>query len=433
MTLRPERLAISSAFFVQGLLFITLTLRLPVVQDLLDLSALALSGIMLMLVLLAGAGSVVAETLARHFDSARTLRLALVIIAVGFVLIAMGVRGDGSLPVFAPGVAVYGLGLGANDAASNMQAVALEHQVGRPVMPSFHAAWTAGGLLATGLAFVPVSFPVMVGALTLAPLAVLATPLLRRAIPGIAEPVTTEELGIPWSRILLVGVALILFYMVDTSATAWGPVYLSSPLVFDNPPTNSAMFALATLPYLAATLLARLFGDALTTRLGARTLVRAGSVLAFIGLAIIVFAPRSMWQIGILGFFVVGLGVAVIAPLAFSAAARIASETSQAGMDDAAHRARVDAVIARFNQFNYVGALLGAVLTGAIGSGNLRIGYAVPMVLILAMLPLARHFVGPRAPAPVDSSSLALTRTPPGLSTSSEGDGPTSGAATDMQ
>ena len=52
----------------------------------------------------------------------------------------------------------------------------------------------------------------------------------------------------------------------------------------------------------------------------------------------------------------------------------------------------MDAVIGRFNQFNYVGALLGAVLTGLVGAGSLRLGFAVPMVLILAMLPLARAF-----------------------------------------
>ena len=53
---------------------------------------------------------------------------------------------------------------------------------------------------------------------------------------------------------------------------------------------------------------------------------------------------------------------------------------------------RVDAVIARFNQFNYVGALIGSVLTGAVGENDLRIGFAVPMVLILGILPLARAF-----------------------------------------
>ena len=51
---------------------------------------------------------------------------------------------------------------------------------------------------------------------------------------------------------------------------------------------------------------------------------------------------------------------------------------------------RVDAVIGRFNQFNYVGSLLGAVMVGLVGAGNLRIGFAVPMVLVLGILPLAR-------------------------------------------
>ena len=65
-----------------------------------------------------------------------------------------------------------------------------------------------------------------------------------------------------------------------------------------------------------------------------------------------------------LGFTVLGGSVAVIAPLSFSAAAVVAG----GGLDPEARRARVDAVIARFNQFNYVGGLLGAVLTGVVGS-----------------------------------------------------------------
>jgi hypothetical protein len=57
-----------------------------------------------------------------------------------------------------------------------------------------------------------------------------------------------------------------------------------------------------------------------------------------------------------------------------------------------ADRARTDAVIARFNQFNYVGALLGAVLTGLVGADNLRLGFALPAVLVLALVPLAPAF-----------------------------------------
>ena len=102
--------------------------------------------------------------------------------------------------------------------------------------------------------------------------------------------------------------------------------------------------------------------------------------------------PRAgMLTLAVLGFLVVGGGVAVVAPLSFSAAARIAGGDTA---DPVAHRARVDAVIGRFNQFNYAGALVGSVLTGVVGSGNLRIGFAVPMVLVLLLLPLARAFSG---------------------------------------
>jgi MFS family permease len=188
--------------------------------------------------------------------------------------------------------------------------------------------------------------------------------------------VATADLSdVPWRPIVLVGLGMVLFYMVDTAAQTWGPTFLDE--VF---PTPHHLVALATFPYLISSLIVRMAGDRLVARYGAVPVLRIGALVACAALAVVVFAPT--WPIAVLGFTVLGAGVAVIAPLSFSAAARIA------GGD----QARIDTVIARFNQFNYVGALFGAVLTGVVGSGNLRIGFAVPMVLILAMLPLARAF-----------------------------------------
>jgi hypothetical protein len=93
--------------------------------------------------------------------------------------------------------------------------------------------------------------------------------------------------------------------------------------------------------------------------------------------------------VAVLGFTVMGGGVAVVAPLSFSAAARIAGSDEP---DPVVRHARVDAVIGRFNQFNYAGSLLGAVMIGLVGAGNLRIGFALPMVLVLGIVPLARAF-----------------------------------------
>jgi MFS family permease len=171
--------------------------------------------------------------------------------------------------------------------------------------------------------------------------------------------------------------------MVDTAATTWGPVYLGGTL--DAP---SGLTALATLPYLVATLLARAVGDRLVDRHGAVWLLRISGVVAALSLAVIVFAPS--WVVAVVGFTVLGGAVATIAPLSFSAAGAIAGGEDA---DTAGERIdKVDQVVARFNQFNYVGALLGAVLTGAVGSDNLRLGFAVPMVLILGIIPLAAQF-----------------------------------------
>jgi len=181
----------------------------------------------------------------------------------------------------------------------------------------------------------------------------------------------------------------VLFYMVDTAAFTWGPTYLDR--VVDAP---SDLVALATFPYLVTSGLVRLAGDDLVHRFGAVRVLRTGALVASAALALIVFAPT--WPVAVLGFFILGGGVAVVAPLSFSAAARIAGgDTLDPAQDAAQRRSRVDAVIARFNQFNYVGALLGAVMTGLVGAGSLRIGFAVPMVLVLGLLPLAKAFVPP--------------------------------------
>ncbi len=377
--LRSARLAAAAGFFTQGLVFISLTTRLPVVQQKWRLSSVEMSLLLLMMVLLAGVGSLVAEKLAARRDSGEVLRGGLVVIAAGVPVIALAP----SFAVFVGGLAAYGVALGLVDAATNMQAVALEHRYGRPILPSFHGAWTFGGVAGSALTLATGSLGLgWAAVLGLVPLAVCFAPFLRRA-----DVVVADDVDVPWRPILLVGAALVLFYMVDTAAATWGPTYLDR--TFSTP---SQLVALATFPYLVASLVFRLAGDTLVARFGAQRVLQVGAVVAALALAVVVFAPT--WPVAVLGFTVLGAGAAVMAPLSFSAAARIAGGDT---LDADARAARVDAVIARFNQFNYLGALLGAVLTGLVGADSLRYGFALPMVLILGVVPLAKAFGGKRA------------------------------------
>jgi hypothetical protein len=381
-------MAAAAAFASQGFVFIGLTTRLPEVQRRWDIGDLALSGLLLMMVLLAGAGSVVAETLSRRADSAVLLRAGLATTAVAIPVFAVA----GQFWLFVASMAAYGVALGTVDATTNMQAVALEHRYGRPILPSFHGAWTLGGIGGSALTLATSGLPFAItGVLATAPLVVLFAPFLRRAEQALEA---AARVSVPWRPIVLVGVAMVIFYMVDTAASTWGPTFLRNTF-----PTPAGLVALATFPYLVASGAMRLAGDPLVGRFGPVPVLRVGALAASAALAVVVFAPT--WPVAVAGFTLLGAGVAVIAPLSFSAAARIAGAMTQ---DPVERHVVVDAVIARFNQFNYVGALFGAVLTGVVGAGNLRIGFAVPMVLVLGILPLARAFTT-RVSAPPASAA----------------------------
>ncbi|MFD2792367.1 MFS transporter [Promicromonospora vindobonensis] len=412
-SLTGARVAVAAAFFAQGFVFISLTTRLPRFLERWGLDEVTLSLLLLMMVLLAGVGSLVAEHAARSLGSASTLRLglALMVVAVPAITLAPAIG------VFVGGVAVYGIALGLVDATTNMQAVDLEHRYGRPILPSSHGYWTTGGIsaavvvLATGHlsptvgAFVAV-VPMLVAFAPFLP-HVATTPRIAPKVPagGIASPAGTAPPGlglatagdgpVPWRPIWLVGTGLVVFYMVDTTAAAWGPVYLARS--FDAP---GNLVALATFPYLVTSIVVRLAGGRLVTRFGVAPVLQVGAVLACGALALVALAPS--WQVAVAGFTLLGAAVALVAPLSFSAAGRIAAGTAGTASDPVAgtavgpapepDRARTDAVIARFNQFNYVGALLGSVLTGFVGADNLRLGFALPAVLVLALVPLAPAF-----------------------------------------
>lgn len=392
-TLRRNRGAVLAAFFAQGFVFVSATLFIPKIVGVFGLDTGVFSLFLLGMVLAAAVGSAIAEAVARRAGSAAALRAGLLTMVPALALMFA----SGSLTGLAAGMALYGLSLGMVDAGSNMQAVTLERRYGRPILPSSQGAWTLGGLVATGVSLAGVAtLPLATGAgFAVVPLLAALAPLQGRSV-GEAGPLPSsappEELAepaagpapVPWGAIAPAGIAFLIFYLVDAATQAWGPLYLDLVLA-----TGEQLLALATLPYLAATWLVRMAGDRLTARFGAPALVRTGAMTAFAGLVAVVLAPS--WPVAAAGFFLAGLGLGAVAPLSFSAAARIA------GGD----RARSDVVVARFNQLNYVGALLGAVVTGLVSTGSsLRIGFALPLVLVLVLVPLARGFAVPR---PVDS------------------------------
>ena len=384
------RAGVAAAFFAQGIGFAVVLTHLPAFKDQHGLDDLAVTGVMFGVAVLAGVGSTVAGSFASHRGSAVTLRAALLLAAVGLTITGTA----GSLPVFLAGVAVYGLGLGTVDASENMQAVALEARYGRSILTSFHAAWSAGGIVGavyTSLtnswtpaeSFVPIA--VVVGLIALAPYLTAADDPHSGA-----EDSADREAAMPWRPLVMLGAALVLFYVADSAASSWSTIYLRDGLG-----ASARLAPLAYGGYQATSLISRLAGDFLVRRTGAVGVVRMAAGIGTAGLLLVVLAHGP--TLAIVGFAVLGAGLAVVAPLTFSAAGVLAVDGTPEQ-----RRRRADALVARLNQFNYLGFVLGGVLTGLVSSaGSLRWGYVVPLALTAVLVLLAPAFAPRRRAAPV--------------------------------
>ena len=135
--------AAATAFFAfGGFIFATWAVRIPAVK-----AATGASPAELGIALLGVSGGAIATmavsgVLCRRFGAARVLicgaawlSLALLLPALARSAVALGL-----------GLVVFGIGYGCVNVASNIVAVDVVAVLRRPVMPSFHAAWSLGGL-----------------------------------------------------------------------------------------------------------------------------------------------------------------------------------------------------------------------------------------------------------------------------------------------
>ncbi|MDT2008787.1 MFS transporter [Rhodococcus opacus] len=380
---RPARIAAAAAFGLQGFLLAAILTQLPQYQDRFGFDDTVIVVAVVTVSLVAGAGSVLAEHLARRFSSKSALRIGLATIAV-----AGGALGfsPNTAAVFAC-LSMYGAGLGMVDAAANMQAVSIQHAYGRFILSSFHAVWSVGAIAgalfvaATSALDVGVSAAQLTAALVVAVgLALCAPRLLVRTEPNRITPPTAgaAPVTVPLRALLALGSAMALFYAIDFSVGNWSALYVRNVLF-----TDAGTAALALAAYQCAALASRLSGDFWVAKYGEIAVVRAGSAIGIAGMTVVVLAQSP--AVAIVGFLVVGLGVPVVAPLCFSAAGRLAP-TGQ-----------VDDVVARINLFNYVGTLVGGAIVGGVAAAtSLRIGFVVPLLFAVALLLLAPAFAPDR-------------------------------------
>lgn len=380
------RVVVSAAYGAQGFGYAAAMTTLPTFKTRFGMSATVVSASVLLVCATAALGSLAAGAIGKRFGSRVSLSLGLAVQAVSLLAVAT----SNGMGMFLALMAIYGVGLGAVDAATAMQGVLVERLRGRRVLSGFFAVYTAGAIVAalvvSGAVAQQVAVAGVVGAGLLTAVVAVAGWWFFAVDEATPQPVATaetagaEEKSLSARRgIWLFGTAILVIFTADSAVSTWSTEYLQTTLK-----ALPAAAPLGYAAYQAVVLVTRLTGDRLSARLGRRTLVTVASIIGIAGFLLVALVHTL--PAAIIGFAVVGVGVGVVVPMTFSAAGEVDPGQS-------------DRIVSDMNTFNYIGAVIGGGIIGPLADTGMGMAWAflVPAVLLAAMPVLARHYGTHRA------------------------------------
>jgi len=370
-----SRCAVSALFFVNGAILASWVPYVPMVKQRLGIGD-GLLGVVLLFMAIGALGAL-------PFAGTLVGRLGSRTVSVGA---GLGLCLSLPLPVLAPtpflvalALLVFGALNSTLDVAMNAQAVEVEQRRGRALMSSFHAMFSVGGLAGALLSSVIAAAGVratdhILAAALLGSVAIL---IARSALIAVA-PSPSPVFVRPTRGLLGLGVLALCALMAEGAIGDWSAVYL-----MDSRGASQSVAAAGFAAFSLAMAGGRFAGDHVARRLGAACLLRLSGVLATGGLLLALIVKEPV--IAIAGFGLVGLGVANLIPVIFSAAGRAYAVAPGHGL-------------AAVATTGYVGFLAGPPAIGlAAEVAGLPAALGI-VALACAAVAIAAHLAGDRIP-----------------------------------
>lgn len=361
----------------------TWTVRIPAIKDSIGLSATELA-----IAFTCGGVGALAAARASGFvvdrlGSGRSTRLT----ASAFVASLLGLALATNLPSLCAALFVTSGLAATTDVAMNAQGVAFERLLERPTMSRLHGAWSGSALLASGVSAAiaafdaPYRIQLVITAIVLFPVTLLAGHRLVTTTPRGWSPNerrSTSRLafahGAP--RVVMFAALGFAIFFVEGTASNWGAVYFHSVLHASQGVAGAGVVAFAI-----GMTISRLAADAFAHKLGARPVIRLAIVMSVVGLCVVVGV--SSIGLAVAGIAIFGLGVGPIAPLVFSAVGRVSSTHG----------------LSWVVTVSYGGSIIAPVVIGLTSFlAGLRVGFALPLVLLLGIGAAARSLDGAARP-----------------------------------
>jgi MFS family permease len=269
-----------------------------------------------------------------------------------------------------------GLCFGLTDLFMNAEAVALEHDLRRPVFMAFHGSVSAGVCVTAVLAsYLSARFgPEVVGGLALAMFA-LSWAMVRRSVPPrpLAPGKAAHNSRLPDKRpLVLLGIAAGLIIAAETTALLW-----SANLLDELAPALAAIAGLGAAFYGLCNALMRFPGDRMRRALGEIPLLIGSLAVSIAGF--LVLGMSGSFALSVTAFATAGFGLALLIPCIFGIAANLAPDNRAGALSFISLLTALPRVLAPV-LFGLAAAELGT----AFAFGLVALGLAAALGLVLA-------------------------------------------------
>lgn len=359
------RFATFVLFFALGFAFASWASRIPDVQEYLHLGVAELGSVLLGMPIGSLVSVLFTGWIIGRLGSKQVSLLSATLSALSLVYLGQA----SSAFELAVGLFFFGAADNVLNIAMNTQAIGVEALYGRTLMSAFHGIWSAGAMVGAALGGWLASQAVAVGWHFVASgvvVVVLAFGVSPWLIKVDEKPEGEQPIfALPDRSLLILSVIGFCCMMTEGAMADWSSLYYKSVLT---EPTASPSVGYTAFALVMA--VGRFTGDALTYRLGIKTMLYGSGALIVLGLSLALLWPAPL--VVVIGFGMVGAGVATVVPIVYSAAGK--SSTMSAGM-----------ALAAVSTVGYTGFLFGPPLIGYVAEAtSLRISLA--MVVILGCL-----------------------------------------------
>lgn len=282
-----------------------------------------------------------------------------------------------------PVLLVFGASESVFDVAINAEGTTLEILSGRAVMSGFHGMFSLGAMggaaLTAALLKAGVPAAVQLGAIaaTVAVSIVVSSRGMLESHP--ASDGSQAHFAWPRGTLLLIGMLICFGMLAEGVMYNWSVLYVNQELQ-----SPQARAALAYVAFAGATAAMRFAGDAVRARVSERTMLLAGPSIAALAMLVVLVVAKP-WM-AMVGFAIVGMGLATIVPILYNAATRVPGVSRAAA-------------IASVSSIGYVGFMIGPPIIGAVAHATtLTIAMGTLIVASLILIIGARR-VPESAPA----------------------------------